>query len=152
MNVPYKRILVPLDGSELSRQALPHAEALARQAEAQLILLRVVPYLSMDLATVDGLPLDWNDLDKRQRTMVDEAMQGLQALAGKLKFHHVMAGAIVEVGEAAEKIIDYARTHAIDLIVMSTHGRTGVQRWLMGSVASKVAAAASCPVLLVRPN
>jgi nucleotide-binding universal stress UspA family protein len=151
MNIPYKRILVTLDGSSLSMQALPHAETLARQAEAQLILLRVVPYLSIEPAAADGLPLDWTDLDKQQRLMVDDSMQGLQALVNKLKFHGIAASAVVEVGEAAEIIVDYARGHDIDLIVMSTHGRTGLQRWLMGSVANKVISAAPCPVLLVRP-
>jgi nucleotide-binding universal stress UspA family protein len=74
----------------------------------------------------------------------------LEELSINLRFHHIAVKPIVQVGQAADEIVDYAQAHPIDLIVMSTHGRTGVQRWLMGSVASKVMAAAPCPVLLVR--
>ncbi len=149
MNIPYKRILVTLDGSTLAAQALPHAEALARQADAELILLRVVPYLNMELVVVDDLPLGWNNLDQQQ-VIVDAAMQELQGWVRTLKLPR--ASANVKLGEPADEIIDYVRTYAIDLLVMSTHGRTGLQRWLMGSIANKVVASASCPVLLIRPS
>lgn len=151
MAIPYKKIMVPLDGSTLSEQALPHATALARQNEAELILLRVTPYISEAIIAVDALPLDWQNLDEQQRRLIDEATQALQPIIVNLKFQQVEAKAIVEVGHAAEKIVEYAENHAADLIVMSTHGRTGLQRWLLGSVANKVASAAPCPVLLVRP-
>jgi hypothetical protein len=64
--------------------------------------------------------------------------------------HNIKAQSVIDVGEAAEKIIDYAVADNIDMIVMSTHGRTGVARRRYGSVAAKVLVAARCPVLLVR--
>jgi nucleotide-binding universal stress UspA family protein len=72
MTVPYQAILVPLDGSALSEQALPHAAALAQQAHAELTLLRVVPPLIEEGITDDLLPPDWTDLDEQQRAMVAE--------------------------------------------------------------------------------
>jgi nucleotide-binding universal stress UspA family protein len=56
----------------------------------------------------------------------------------------------LDVGPAAEKIVDYANAHEIDLIVVNTHGRTGIRRWVLGSVAAKIVEAAPCPVLLIR--
>jgi nucleotide-binding universal stress UspA family protein len=150
MAVPYQTIMVPLDGSALSEQALPHAAALARQSHAELTLLRVAPPVSEEGIAGDVLPPDWSDLNEQQHTMVTEATNTLQELSINLKFQHIAVKTVVAVGQAADRIVDYAQAHDIDLIVMSTHGRTGVQRWLMGSVASKVMAAAPCPVLLVR--
>jgi nucleotide-binding universal stress UspA family protein len=152
MAIPYKKIIVPLDGSALSEQALPHAAALARQSQAELNVLRVTPYISEAIIAVDALPLDWQNLDEQQHRLTDEAMHYLQQIVVNLKFQQIEAKAVVEVGHAAEKIVEYAESHAADLIVMSTHGRTGLQRFLLGSVASKVASAAPCPVLLVRPQ
>jgi nucleotide-binding universal stress UspA family protein len=150
MAVPYQAILVPLDGSALSEQALPHAAALAQQSHAELtLLLAVLPISDADI-TGDRAPLERSDPDQEQRIMIAEATTMLQELSINLRLQHIAVKTVVEVGRAADRIIDYAKTHAIDLIVMSTHGRTGLQRWLLGSVASKVMEAAPCPVLLVR--
>jgi nucleotide-binding universal stress UspA family protein len=152
MAVPYKTILVTVDGSALSEQALPHAAMLARQFQAQLILLQVVPYLSEEGVTLDTVLLDRADLEEQQRDLIDAAKNALEELVINLGFQHIAAQTVVELGTAAECIVDYAQAHAIDLIVMSTHGRTGIQRWLLGSVASKISTAAPCPVLLIRPT
>jgi nucleotide-binding universal stress UspA family protein len=150
MAIPYQAILVPLDGSALSEQALPHAAALARQSHAELTLFLAVLPIREEGTVGNRVAPDRSDLDLEQRTRVAEAMTMLQELSINLHFQHLAVKTVVEVGWAADKIVDYAQAHAIDLIVMSTHGRTGLQRWLMGSVASKVMAAAPCPVLLVR--
>jgi nucleotide-binding universal stress UspA family protein len=152
MAVPYKTILVTVDGSALSEQALPHAALLARQFQSQLILLQVVPYLSEEGVALDTVLLDRADLEEQQRDLIDAAKNALQELVINLKFQHIVAQTVVELGTAEERIVDYAKTHDIDLIVMSTHGRTGIQRWLLGSVAGKVSSAAPCPVLLIRPT
>jgi nucleotide-binding universal stress UspA family protein len=152
MTIPYKTILVTLDSSALSEQALPHAALLARQFEAELILFQVVPYLSEEGVALDTVLLDRADLEEQQRDLIDAAKNALQELVINLKFQHIVAQTVVELGTAEERIVDYAKTHDIDLIVMSTHGRTGIQRWLLGSVAGKVSSAAPCPVLLIRPT
>ncbi|MCL4859985.1 MAG: universal stress protein [Caldilineaceae bacterium] len=150
MSEKYRKILVPLDGSPLSEQAIPHALRVAEKGQAQLVLLRVVPHITEQLTTVDTLPLDWKNLDAEQERMASEALAPLEELAPRLRREQVDVQTAIEVGHAADRIVDYAEAHDIDLIVMSTHGRTGVQRWLMGSVAGKVIGAAPCPILLVR--
>jgi nucleotide-binding universal stress UspA family protein len=102
------------------------------------------------LVAVDTLPLEFTHLEVQQQKMIDEATLVLKSVAETLKGQNVNAQPVVVVGHTAEKIVDYAIAHAIDLIVMSTHGRTGIQRWLLGSVAGKVSTVAPCPVLLVR--
>lgn len=150
MSDNYRKILVPLDGSPVSAQAIPHALRVAEKGQSQLVLLRVVPHITEQLTTVDTLPLDWKNLDAEQERIASEALASLEDLSPRLRREQVDVQTAIEVGHAADRIVDYAEAHAVDLIVMSTHGRTGVQRWLMGSVAGKVISSAPCPVLLVR--
>jgi nucleotide-binding universal stress UspA family protein len=151
MTIPYQKILVPLDGSALAAAALPHAAALARQSQAEITLLRVVPsIISDEYLPSDPMLPESKDLEQQQCKRVDEALAGLEEPMANLKFQHISVKTVVQVGYAADRIVEYATAHNSDLIVMSTHGRTGLQRWLLGSVASKVATAAPCPVLLVR--
>lgn len=152
MTVLYQKILVPLDGSELAKQALPHAELLAQKNGATLILLQLVPHINELVALTHGMEFGIKALDQRQQGLVDEASVALQHVVDDLKVHHIEAKALVDVGDPALRITNYAEVNGVDLIVMSTHGRTGIQRWVMGSVANKVVAVAPCPVLLVRPT
>ena len=164
MSVPYTKILLPLDGSEIAAQALPHAELIASSQGAMLILFEVVedparflvtPPL-MDLGGVGGAgaiglgPFPPNE--NAHRIAMDEAKSSLDELVTSLKHRKVNAVADIDTGDPAACIVDYAAEHEIDLIVMSTHGRTGVDRWTYGSVANKVLQAAPCPVLVVRPS
>lgn len=150
--IPYQKIVVTLDGSALAEAALAHAEALAVPAAAELTLLRVVPNLAEEIRAAEPLLLGFKRLDVQQQKLVDEATHWLQRHVEQLQHRHVNAQAAVEVGQAAEKIVEYTQAHSTDVLVMSTHGYSGVQRWLVGSVATKVMMAAPCPVLLVRPT
>lgn len=152
MAIPYQKLLVTLDGSELAMQALPHAVELARNNQATLTLLRIVPYITEEIIAVDALPVDWQNLEAEQERLTAEARNALESQAHELRAQGLTVVVAVEVGHAADRIVDYATNHEMDLIVISTHGRTGLQRWLMGSVAGKVASAAPCPILLVRPT
>lgn len=145
----YRNILVPLDGSELASRALPYAQEIATLAGAKLTLLRVVPEPDQEYQMTSDLNIVNLGLEEQQATM-EHATGWVERLAGELKTAGIQVAPIVEMGEAAARIVDYAGEHDIDVIVMSTHGRTGPARWLYGSVASKVLAAAPCPVLLVR--
>jgi nucleotide-binding universal stress UspA family protein len=78
------------------------------------------------------------------------ALEYLNKVCKRLGNGSNMIHKVVEIGPAAETIIDYAHEHPVDLIVMSTHGRSGLQRWVYGSVADKVLRAAGIPVLLIR--
>jgi len=109
MSIPYKRILVTLDGSEVSKQAFPHAESLAHQTKAHLFLLWVVPYLSGELGAENGLPLDYAKLAQQQRQQADAAMQELQALVTQSKIQHITAS-VEDAGWAHGTNLAYLQT------------------------------------------
>lgn len=145
MPIPYKHVMVPLDGSLVAERAIRDAFAVAESAGAELTLLYVVQPIS-ELLPTDGHPL-----------YVDEQLEGRMAAAREYldRTRHRIAGRDVKVhvavenGPPADKILDFAHAASVDLIVMATHGRSGVRRWLLGSVANKVVHRAEVPVLLV---
>ena len=147
-----KRILLPLDGSELAEVALPYIEELAVAVKAEVILLQVVP-LHYDIALAEGYT---SHLDRISEEYIRHASAAardyLNAIKEKLMKKGITAHSEVVTGSPGEKIIDCARENDVDLIVMSTHGRSGIGRWLLGSVADKVLHAADRPVLLVRAS
>lgn len=149
MTAQYKKILVPLDGSAFAAQALPHALALALQAKAELILFRVVPDAS-SLSQILEQSRNIMHIDDRQEHFVDDALAALEALAEELRLQDFKVTPVVQSGGPAAKIIDYAQEKAVDLIVMSSHGRSGLNRWVFGSVAEKVLRGADCSIFLVR--
>jgi nucleotide-binding universal stress UspA family protein len=139
----YSRILVPLDGSATAELALPHAIALAKLSGAKLVLLRVIepfpPVRSMspaDLRAVKSQAIEW-------------AEEYFERLAGPLHDQEIDAETIIMEGRAGVQIAQFAEENEIDLILLSSRGRTGITRWLMGSVADRVIRGASIPVLLV---
>jgi nucleotide-binding universal stress UspA family protein len=148
----YKRMLVPLDGSELSESSLEHAKAIAvRFAVPEVILLRVVePLSTLAVAELAGAGADW--LSKAEQMNEAEAKDYLAKLDDKLKKEGIATRAVLVRGRAAEAILDYTSKNKVDLIVMSTHGRSGVSRWVMGSVADKVLAHTSVPIFIISPS
>jgi len=134
----YKKILVPLDGSSLAEGVLPQVEYLAGLTEAEVCLLRVV--------TVHSFPgVDRTEAEVRLK---EEAEAYLEEVAGRLQDKGVATSVHLRFGGEAEEILDHARE--VDLVAMSTHGRTGVGRWVLGSVADRVVSHCPCPVLLGR--
>jgi nucleotide-binding universal stress UspA family protein len=144
----YKRILVPLDGSELAEVALPYSEKLAEKLDSEIILINVrTPgedpgnpeyrsYLSRTAATVEQNMRKSSDTPPGQKIKVESTILGSPNL----------------LTHAAEEIVDYSEKENVSLIIMATHGRTGIKRWALGSTADKVVRAAKCPVLLIRAN
>lgn len=141
----YRRLLVPLDGSELAEEALPHALGLAGRLGSEVILLRVVvsPYalVAPDLILAGT--------DPNLPALNHQAQQYLDSVAARFPKDMPFRGIVCE-GPVAEAIIDHAAALDADLIIMSTHGRGGVSRWVYGSVAERVLQGSSCPVLLIR--
>jgi universal stress protein A len=138
-----KRILVPIDFSEDSLNALASACDLGKRFGAELLLLYVVepiyvadPYLA---ASPDVLDVQW-----------DMAKEEMTRIGADLKKQGQRVDTMVQGGVAAKVIVDTATSTGADLIVMGTHGRTGLTHMLIGSVAEKVVRTASCPVLTVR--
>ena len=139
----YNRILLPLDGSALAEKALPHAIAQAERFQAELILLKVLELLPKDRRLSSSIVKATYDLTETL------AREYLAQVALNVQKHKIPVQAITVEGRPHAEIVQYAETNAVDLIVMSTHGYSGFGRWLMGSVADRVARGASVPVLLV---
>lgn len=148
MAVAFERILIPLDGSPLSEKALPHAVALAEKFDSELILLRAADLYTPLLATGDPEAAYW--IAEAREEARQEAANYLEAQRETLRQAGYNVDILLCEGSPAEEIIEAAAKEAIDLIVMSTHGRGGVARWTFGSVADKVARYSCCPVLLIR--
>lgn len=146
--VEIKRILVPLDRSQLAETALPLALSLAEKYQAQLILLHALePTTSLAYATQPAtLKLYARLIDRLSL----EAELYLREHQQQLRQQGYEVEIEVAKGLAAEAVIEAAILREIDLIVMSTHGRGGLARWTTGSVADKVLRHSPCPVLLVR--
>jgi nucleotide-binding universal stress UspA family protein len=146
----YKRILAPLDGSQLSEQALEDVKAVAAGKKDCLITLLMVVEPILQVYLVDYFNVE--DYETAERRHESEAKEYLVSIAEEM----TKSGIRVEVelvvgGTADEAIIDYAKQNNIDLIVMSTHGRSGVHRWIFGSVAQRVLRHSPVPVLIVPP-
>jgi nucleotide-binding universal stress UspA family protein len=148
----YQRILVPLDGSELAECSLEHAKAIARGCNvAEMVLLYVVEPLPAD--TLAALSEGGADLITKAELENQQAPFGyLEKLTDKLKKEGIHCRSVVVNGRAAEEILDYSEHNQIDLIIISTHGRSGFSRWLFGSVADKIARHSAIPVLLISPS
>ena len=134
-----ERILVPLDGSHTAEAVLPHARRLARVAGAEILLLRAVPVAGVD----GGEPVF--------RNSVQEAQDYLDGLRAKLESAGFRARVVVRAGGPAETVLGVAAELKAELLAFATHGRTGAQRLVLGSVAETLLRSTPIPVLAVRP-
>jgi nucleotide-binding universal stress UspA family protein len=134
------RILVPLDGSDCAEKIIPRVEELIAGKKAGVCLLRVV-----SASTFPGV-----DPTEAQVKVVREAEEYLKGLEIHLRAKGLDVDTHVRYGNDAEEILDHAAQREIDLVAMSTHGRSGVKRFFLGSVAEKVLRHAPKPVYLVR--
>jgi nucleotide-binding universal stress UspA family protein len=142
----YTKILVPLDGSERSERVLPHARSIVEALKVEVELLQVIDP-NVVIAFSDpkhGRYVDQVDSSKR-----NNSINYLERIANSFP-NPSKVTCTAELGNAAEIIADKAAAHPGTVIAMSTHGRSGVQRWVLGSTADKVLHAASTPLLLVR--
>lgn len=142
----YKKMLVPLDGSALSETSLKHAVALAKGCQiAEIILLRARE--PMDTGVRQRLSADL--AAKLDEAYDDETREYLAGIAGYLEGQGVPSTSVAVAGTPAESILNYAKQNAVDIIIMSSHGRTGIARWAFGSVAEKVLKLSEVPVLVI---
>lgn len=125
----YSKLLVPLDGSELSEKSLPYVEEIARGLGCHVLMLSICEH---------------------GHTPENLAWRYLSEKAKLLKSQGINTSTVVALGDPSDGIVDFSAKNAIDLIVMSTHGRAGVSRWATGSVCNKVIQKSTLPVLLVR--
>ena len=142
-----RRIFHPTDFSVASRRAFRRAIDLAKGERAQLVVAHVLPAIAVVPAGYMS-PETWNQLESGERMA---AQRQLNKLLAEAKRAGVRArGTLIDMGVTHERIVQFAQRNRIDLIVMGTHGRSGVVKAILGSVASRVLASAKCPVMTVR--
>ncbi len=147
----YRHILVPLDGSALAEQVLPHVHDLAaREGTTKITLLRAVPPIFTSSVDYSGM-LAASTADE-QESLESEARAYLERIASSFRSEGYTVNVEVSTMPAAEAILDYAESQHADLIAIATHGRSGISRWVFGSVTQKVIQAAPVPVLVIRPR
>lgn len=145
-----KNILVPLDGSELSEKALKYAQAIIPEG-GKIHLLSVVdtPEYPTSIYYPAGLPSFELAYSELQRDVIPQTQEYLEKVAETLRLQGINVGYKVTIGEPAATIVEYVRDFEIEAVVMSTHGRSGLSRWLFGSVAQKVLSVVNCPVFVI---
>ncbi len=157
----YQKIMIPLDGSQLAECVLPHAEAFLRNGLVKkAIFIRVLEPFPLKLyddvaetfmtsayenAYIQKLD-SWEKLEEERRNSV---LTYLEQIASRFKQYGSEIKCEVPGGPAAETLAAYAENNDIDLILIATHGRSGVGRWLMGSVADRILHSSRVPVLMI---
>jgi nucleotide-binding universal stress UspA family protein len=142
----YQKILAPLDGSEFSECALGHVRAVATGCQVpEVVLLRVIEPIRQAFSLSEDL------LREIKAEAQASSEEYVAKVAADLKKVNIAAKMVVMSGDPAETILDYAKQNQVDLIIMSTHGRSGITRWTFGSVADRVLRHSIAPVLLASP-
>jgi len=147
----YHKIMVPLDGSQLAECVLPHVRTIARGCSdpVSIVLLRAIepPLQHADDYTFTG------DQQQREKELSDRKAASddyLNQVAQRLRGEGMSVETQVVIGKAAESLSDFAEQNEVDLIVIATHGRSGISRWVRGSVADRILQSAHVPVMMVR--
>lgn len=147
----FRHILVPLDGSGFAEAALPYALEMAAQFDSDITLLRVVLPPRMGEGALS--PESANYLVKMRDDVYKEAIDYLQHQKGSLRQQNYRVHyQVAESEDVAAEIISAVKGGGVDTVVMCTHGRGGLSRWIFGSVATRVLQSAQVPVLLIRPT
>lgn len=143
----FKKILVPLDGSQLAERALMPALALAKAHDGEVLLLRVPVFANEYVTTAAGLGFTIEKEHSQKRETCTNYLRAIRQT--HVEFDTPIRYKMVD-GDPASVIVDQVHEEDIDLIVMTTHGHTGFTRWMFGSVTERVLRAAPCPVLAFR--
>ena len=145
----YQKILVPLDGSEFSECVLNHVRAIATGCQVpEVVLLGIAEPISYQVYYMIGIEDRVREMQKETQKYVESY---LSKAADSLRQDGLTVQTVVVSGRPAEEILDYANKNQVDLIIMSTHGRSGVSRWVVGSVTDKVVRHSVTPVLTISP-
>ena len=144
----YKKILVPLDGSPEAECVMPHLETIAKTGVKDIELISVVE--PFEIPTRGRIALNEDDLKKITLELKSETHKYLDQVAARLTRAGIKVHPIILTGKPAESLIDYIGSNDIDLVIMATHGRSGLNRLFWGSVAEKVVRSVNTPVLLVK--
>ena len=144
----YQKIMVPLDGSNLAESILPHVETIAKGCGVgEVVFVRAVEPFYMPSGDAYLSQEQKKEIDARHEVI---AKDYLNQVVSQVKLDGVKVQTQVIIGKAADSLADYATNNGFDLIVIATHGRSGVSRWVFGGVADRILRSACVPVLMVR--
>jgi nucleotide-binding universal stress UspA family protein len=143
----FKKILCPVDFSEFTKDVITCAADISKQYGAELHVLHVIPNLTYFTPYESFLTPE--NLVAMEKNIQDEVDRDFKKVLGEVG---IDVRKVVRTGGAFVEIIDYAKTEGIDLIVMGTHGRSGIEHILIGNVAEKVVRKSPCPVMTIRPR
>ena len=147
----YKKIMVPLDGSELAECAIPHLETIAKgQPPAEVIIIQAVEPISIPIGFEISKLGSLAEVEKFETHQKTTAERYLKEVVARLAGSGVKARAEIVYGKAGEALTDFAEKNNIDLVIMASHGRSGISRWTWGSVADRLLRSLRAPVLIVR--
>jgi nucleotide-binding universal stress UspA family protein len=161
----FEKVLVPLDGSEMAAAVLPYVEDIAQRYSAEIVLLRVIATpQDRSIATVFqpslAVPGSSDDVtavthpvyrEQEMESLRAEGERLLSPIRKRLRGEGLKVRIVVMFGRPSDRIVDFAEKEEVDLIALSTYGRSGFGRWAFGSVTKRVMRATAIPVLLIRP-
>ncbi len=149
----YTKIMVPLDGSELAECVIPHVEAITTGCKiTEVVFVRVVNPVQLPVSVPARGEFGFSE--KARRELGEQRAQTADAYLKKMVESTRLEGAVLSYevmkGKVADSLAHWAEKNGVDLIVIASHGRSGVSRWVMGSVADRVLRSACVPVLMIR--
>ena len=150
----YKKIMVPLDGSELAECALPHLETIVKGCQsAEVIIVQAVEPISIPYGLEVTKFASLEQVEAFQTHLKVAAEKYVNGIVARLGKGVVTANAEIIYGKASEALTDFVTKNGVDLVIMATHGRSGISRRVWGSVADHLLRSVTPPVLIVRaPN
>jgi nucleotide-binding universal stress UspA family protein len=149
----YNKIMVPLDGSELAECVMPHVEAITTGCKiTNVVFVRVVAPIQLLVKLPAQGELGFQEKDHRE--MEEQRKKAAKAYLKKIVQKTALEGAVLSYevleGKVAETLAHWAEQHDVDLIIIASHGRSGVSRWVMGSVADRLLRSVCVPVMMIR--
>jgi len=149
----YSKIMVPLDGSELAECVLPHVEAITTGCKiAYVVFVRVID--PAKLSAILPAQGELGSQDKNRRVEEEHRRKTAEDYLKKIVQENAIANAVLSYkvleGKVPETLADWAEKNEVDLIVIASHGRSGISRWVMGSVADRILRSVCVPVLMIR--
>jgi nucleotide-binding universal stress UspA family protein len=144
----FNKILVPLDGSDLAECVFPYVVDIAKTRSSKVEAVFVVEHYEMPFH--GGVIFDEENLTAIEQSAKKGAEKYMRRVQKRLFSKGIDVEATVLEGKIADTLVDYAGTNGFDLVIMATHGRSGLARWVVGSVADKVVHYSNIPVLLIR--
>jgi len=151
----YKKIMVPLDGSELAECVLPHVDGFVTGCQVgTVIFIRVIEPAHYSSLSPTASPQFSKSMQENAKMMEEEERSSaavyLEGVISRVKQGGTKYKMDVLIGDVAESLVDYVDANEIDLILIATHGRSGISRWVRGSIADRVLRSSQAPVLMVR--